>query len=307
MNIIVDQISGKFSSGRHGALANAQLSVDDGRVVKHKGFRRRGRAAFVQERHRTLQNFLRVLAWIGHRRRAADKHRVGAIETADADQPADDVGEVRTEDAAIGMQLVDDNVFEVHKKLLPFGVVRQNARMQHVGIGHHDMPLAADGPARVIGRVSVVGEGFDVGLQVGNEAVRLVHLVLRERLGGKQIQRARLRFVEDALHHRQVVAKRLAAGRGRDEHHVLTITDEAHGLGLMPVEPLHAALCQYVFQLRIHPVGPVFVISGFGRNIHHRRRVGGKTFIFFKSRHPFLKRQFCHAFWPLSVLEGHYR
>ena len=131
------------------------------------------------------------------------------------------------------MQFINDDEFQIHKQFLPLGVMRQNARVQHVGIGDNNVPLPANGLARVVGGVAIVGEGFDVGLQVGDQAVRFMHLVLRQRFGGKKIQRAGFRFIENTLQYRQVVAQRFAAGRRRHEHDILTIADEAHGLRLM--------------------------------------------------------------------------
>ncbi len=90
---------------------------------------------------------------------------------------------MRTENTAINMQFINDNVFEIDEEFLPFGVMRQNAGMQHVGIGDDYMPLFADGLTRIVRRIAIIGESFNVGLQVGNQAVNLVHLVLRQRFG----------------------------------------------------------------------------------------------------------------------------
>jgi len=193
------------------------------------------------------------------------------------------------------MQFVDHDVFEVDKKLLPLGVVRQNARVQHVGIGDDNVPLPADGPARVIGCIAVISEGFDVGLQIRNQTVGFVHLVLRQRLGGKQIKRARFRLVQNALQHRQVIAKRFAAGRGCNQHNIPAAADKAHGLRLMLVQPLHPALDQNVTKVRAYPGRVVFKISGFGWNINHRSRVGVEAFVFFQAGDPFVQGEFGHG------------
>ena len=64
-------------------------------------------------------------------------------------------------------------------------MVRQNACVQHVGIGDDNVSLPADGLARFVRRVAVVGECFDVGCEIGNQAVRFMHLILSQRLGRK--------------------------------------------------------------------------------------------------------------------------
>ncbi len=248
-----------------------------------------------------------MLARVGHRRRAADKDGVCPVEAADADQPADDVGKMRAENAAVNVQFIDHDVFEVHEKLLPLGVVRQNAGMQHVRIGDDDVALPADGPTRVVGRVSVVGKGFDIGLQICNQAVGFVHLVLCQRLGGKHIQSPRFRLVENTLQHRQIVAKRLTAGSRRHQHDILSVADKTHRLSLMPVEAFHAPPGQYIAKLLVYPGGIVFKVSGFGGNVHHCRRIGVKSFVFFKTRDPFFECQIGHDFISPPVSAVHYR
>ncbi len=85
------------------------------------------------------------------------------------------------------MQLVNHDVPEVRKELLPFRMMRQNARMQHIRIGDHNMPLPADRLPRIVGCVTVVGKSFDVGAQLRDQAVRLVHLILRQRFGRENV------------------------------------------------------------------------------------------------------------------------
>ena len=67
-------------------------------------------------------------------------------------------------DAAIIMQLVDDDVAQVLEALRPLGVMRQDAAVQHVGIGQHDVGALADRLAGILRRVAVVGERPDVGI-----------------------------------------------------------------------------------------------------------------------------------------------
>ncbi len=139
----------------------------------------------------------------------------------DAAEPPEDVRQVAAEHAAIGMQLVDDDVAQILEQLRPAGMMRQDARMQHVGIAEHDMRPPANRPARILRRVAVVGEHGDrlVRLLLDRlaQAVQLGQLILRERFRREQIQGARGRVFEDAAQDRRVVAERLAGGRRR--HH----------------------------------------------------------------------------------------
>ena len=178
------------------------------------------------------------------------------------------------------MQFVNHNVFKVYKELLPLGVMGQNARMQHVRIGDDDMPLPANRLACIIGGIAVVGEGFDVSLQFGDQAVGFMHLVLGQRLGGKKIKGPCFRLIENALQDRQIVAQRFAAGRGGHQNDILAVPDKAHGLGLMLIEFLHAPRPQNRKKPGIYPWRIVFPVTRSGRNFHNCRCVGLETFIF---------------------------
>ncbi len=83
--MIVDQIRGDLARRCHGALADAQLPVHNGRIIQNKGFGRGGGAAFVQKRHRPLQYSFGMLTGIGHCCRTAHKDGICAVEAADAD------------------------------------------------------------------------------------------------------------------------------------------------------------------------------------------------------------------------------
>ena len=129
------------------------------------------------------------------------------------------------EHAAIGVQLVDDDVAQVLEQLRPARMVRQDARVHHVGIAEHEMRARADRPAGVLRRIAVVGEDADLIARLAADQ-RLAHrlqlgeLILRERLGRKQIQRAARRILQDRVQDRRVVAERLARRGRRDDDDV---------------------------------------------------------------------------------------
>ena len=152
--------------------------------------------------------------------------------------------------------------------------------MQHIGIGDDDMPLPADGLARVVRRVAVVSKGFNIGLQIGNQRVYFMHLILRQRLCRKKVEGARFGFVENALQDGQIIAKRLAAGCRCYQDNILTVADEANGLCLMRIEFFEAAFFQYILETRINP-GRIFLpVARLCRNFHNSRSVVIKTFVF---------------------------
>ena len=71
--------------------------------------------------------------------------------------------------------------------------------------------------------------------------LQLGELILRERLGRKQIQRAARRVLQDRVQDRRVVAERLARRRRRDDDDVAAGERVLDRLGLMRVELLDAA------------------------------------------------------------------
>ena len=65
-----------------------------------------------------------------------------AVVRADAAQASQQVGDVGAEDAAQHVQLVDHDVAQAHEEGGPARVVRQDAVVQHLGVGEHDVGVA---------------------------------------------------------------------------------------------------------------------------------------------------------------------
>ena len=82
--------------------------------------------------------------------------------------------EMTAEDAAIGVQLVDHHELQVLEQLRPARMVREDPRVQHVGVAQHDVRLAANRATRVGRRVAVVGEHADLrrAVLLGRAATR---------------------------------------------------------------------------------------------------------------------------------------
>ncbi len=194
------------------AAANAQLRVYYRGVVKREIAIARGCAVVVHEFERHLGDGFGKFFRIRNGCRAADELWLRTVKIADALQPAQDVCKVASVDAAIIVQLVDDEILQVLKQLHPFGVVGQNTRVQHVGIRHHDVgfvPYRAPGILRRVAIVGVARNGASHGLI---QALHFQTLVFSQRFRRKQIQCAGCRICQDAVNHWQVVAKRFAAG-----------------------------------------------------------------------------------------------
>ncbi len=128
------------------AAADAQKTVHHRRIVEDEKFFARGRAVFLDHLEFGFRQPRRQFARIRDRRRGADELRVRAVETRDAPQPPQHVGQVAAENAAIGVQFVQHHVAQILEQALPARVVRQDARVQHVGIGEHDVARARGWP-----------------------------------------------------------------------------------------------------------------------------------------------------------------
>ena len=71
-------------------------------------------------------------------------------------EAAEDVPDVRSENAAVDVRLVDDDVGQVREHVAPPVVVRQHADVQHVGVREHEVRPLADLPAALGLGVAVV-------------------------------------------------------------------------------------------------------------------------------------------------------
>ena len=239
-DLLLEKARGELGRLAEIRRADAELRIDDGRVVAEEDLLARRRAALRDLRHRLPGQALGQLARVGDGRRGHDELRRAAVVAADALEPAQHVGEMAAEDPAVRVQLVDHHVAEVLEEVRPLRVVRQDARVQHVGVGQHEVGARAHRAPRVLRRVAVVGEHPHVGQGLG-ELVQLRELVLGERLGRKQVEDARLGLLDQGLQHGQVVAERLARGRRRHDDDVLPLGHDLDGARLVRVELLHAA------------------------------------------------------------------
>ena len=174
------------------AAALLQRLVDHRRVphrdvAARRAASRRGRRARTSSRPVSRSASSTGLAIVA--RREQDPRR-RAVRRGDPPQPAQHVGHVRAEHAAVDVRLVDDDDREVREEVRPQRVVGQDPDVEHVGVGQHEVRLAADRGALLARRVAVVDRRAD-GL-AEPERVDRARLVLGQRLGGVEVQRARL-------------------------------------------------------------------------------------------------------------------
>ena len=172
------------------AAADAQSAIDDGRIVEDEGLLRRGRAVGIQDFDFRFEKAACQISGIGNRSRAANELRVAAVEARNTPETPEDVAQVAAKDATISVQLVDYDVAQIFEEARPAGVVREDPGVQHVRVGQDHVAFFANGFARVGGSVTVVSEDAEAVLQALVEIVEFGELVLREGLGGKEIEGA---------------------------------------------------------------------------------------------------------------------
>ncbi len=209
--------------------------------------------------HRQPHQPARGLGGLGHRRRGQHEGRLAAVAGADAPQPADDQRDVRAEQPAVGVTLVDHHVPQSPQERRPALVGRQDAVVQHVRVGQHPVrvrphpvPLVRWGVA-VVGRRSQPG---DAELEQGTQ------LVTGQRLGRREVQHPRPVVGEDRRQPGQLVGQRLAGRRARRDDDRAARVCQLGRLDLVPPRPVDALLAQPHPQRLGHPAGPVHRVGG---------------------------------------------
>ena len=97
-----------------------------------------------------------------------------------------------SEDAAVSVQFVENDIPQIFKQASPLGVVGQDPGVQHIGVGNDDVALLADGLPGVSGRIAIVGEHPETCVETAANVMQLRQLVLCERLGREDVQGARV-------------------------------------------------------------------------------------------------------------------
>ncbi len=206
---------------------------------------------------------------LGHGCRGEDERRVGAVHRAHPPQPAQHVGDVRPEDAAVVVALVDDDVLQRAEQARPPVVRGQQRAVQHVGVRQDVLPEVA-GPVPLLARaVAVVG---------GEAYVEAQGLETRELVVGQCLRRrevehrgaalaARTAGRTDRGEGRELVGQRLPRRRpGRDDHVVAGVR-RVGGHHLVAPRTGHAVGGVRTAHVGGHPGRPVLV-HGLPRRQH---------------------------------------
>ena len=218
--------------------------VHEGRIVQHEVPRPRRSAVVVEEHDGLLDDPLGQLPGIADGGGTADKPGPGAVERRHPLEAADQVGHMRAEHPAVGVDLVDDHEAEGLEELDPLGMVGQHPGVKHVGIGDHQPPLFAHRDPDRLGGVSVVGEDLEGQPGGDQHLVELRLLVLGQGLGRKKVHGLGIRFVQEALQDREVVRQGLAGGRRSHDHNVVSPAHLVVGRPLVSEQPLDSAAGQ---------------------------------------------------------------
>ncbi len=212
----------------------AELSVEQRRVPEHdRALGARGRVV-ADHGHRLAEQGRAELSGVRDRRRREHEPRLGAVDVREPPQPPQDVRDVGAEHAAVDVGLVDDHVAEIREHVAPAVVVRQEPDVDHVGVGEDHVRPRADLPALLGRSVAVVDRRPEPGgVQRGERA----ELILRERLGRVQVERAALRLPRHLVEHGEVEGQRLAGGGAGRHEHVLAAPGRIPDGPLVRVEP----------------------------------------------------------------------
>ncbi len=127
-------------AGQQRRAADAELLVGDRRVDDEDVPAPGRRAVVVHQLDGCFDDALSQVARVGDGRAGADEDRVRPVVVRDATQAPDHVGHMAAEQAAVGVQLVDDDELQVLEQLEPLGVVGEDRGVEHVRVRDHDLP-----------------------------------------------------------------------------------------------------------------------------------------------------------------------
>ena len=219
------------------ARSQAELLVGQRRVPERDRPLGARRAVVADHRRLRADQRARQLARVGDRGRGEQELRLGAVDARQPPQPAQDVRDVRAEDAAVDVRLVHDHVREVREHVAPAVVVREHADVEHVRVGQDQVRPLAHLPAALRLGVAVVDRGAQPRRA---ERAERPELVLRERLRRVEVERPLLRLARERVEDGQVEREGLPARGARRDDQVLAARGRLPRLGLVRVERLDA-------------------------------------------------------------------
>ncbi len=153
---MIKQVGGEPDTFEQIAFPQAERGVGDGGIVDDEvTFAARG-AVVINEFNVLFDEGFGKFFGISNRGGCKDELRLCAVEIRHPFESADDVGDMRAEDPAIGVGFVNDDEFQVREEVAPVGVMRQDSRVEHVGIGQDDAGVFTNGRAVGLRSVAIV-------------------------------------------------------------------------------------------------------------------------------------------------------
>ena len=150
-------------------------------------------------------------------------------------EPTQDHRDLGAEHPPQHVRLVDHHERQSEEEVGPPGVIGKQRRVEHVGVGQHEVRARPDQRALRPRRVPVVDRGLELRELERPDGPELV---AREGLRREQEQRRGLRDRQGSLRERHLVDERLPAGGPRRKHHVAACRERLQSLRLVRIEPL---------------------------------------------------------------------
>jgi hypothetical protein len=191
------------------ARAEPEVRVEQRRVPDDDLPLRLGRRVSLDHRRGLSRQRQRQLSRVRDRRRREQELRLGVVHTREPAQPPEHVCDVRPEDTAVHVRLVDDDVAQVVEDVRPAVVVRQDSDVEHVRVREDEVRPLPDLPAALGRRVAVVDR---LPQPFQPELAQRARLILGERLRRVEVESARLRCACDRVEDGEVERERLPGG-----------------------------------------------------------------------------------------------
>ena len=219
----------------HDAPPDSLNGINKRRIVQHNRFFTRRSPVPVNQSYRRSDKMFCQLLRIPDCCRTQNAHRIGSVKTGNPQQAAQQIRHVAAEYSAVLMHLVDNNIGKACKKSNPLRMVRQNPCMDHIGIGYNNPPFIPCILPERLRRVPVVYADAERNARTAltHHRVQFALLVLTQCFCRKQVQCPRFRPFKERLHHRQIVAQRLARSGRRNNHCMLPGAGRGIRFGLM--------------------------------------------------------------------------
>ncbi len=159
-----DSLPGCFADEWHAdrtrpfAVGGMSVALDHGRVDQIEIAFRARRSIVIDQMKRPPKKRFDMFGRIADGGGRTDELGLAPMHLADAQQAPQNIGHMGTERSSIGVDFVDDDVFQPGEKGSPSTiVVRQDARMEHVGIGNHEISLRLNPVSLFSGGVAIEG------------------------------------------------------------------------------------------------------------------------------------------------------